>query len=150
MMELLELGFESFQDSEKGIDAYVSVDDDPKTSEFFINDFAIKNSISLVFDKILIPATNWNQEWESSFEVIKVDNFCAIRAPFHAPVLDCLHEIVITPKMSFGTGHHPTTFNGKSDAGHRFYKFNSFGYGFWNWCFGDFGCKIRSFRNYGN
>ncbi len=57
-----------------------------------------------------LPKQNWNALWESNFEPVIVDDFCAIRADFHEPVKDGHHEIIITPKMSFGTGHHATTF----------------------------------------
>ncbi len=57
-----------------------------------------------------IPNQNWNQIWESNFDPVIVENFVAVRADFHQPVKNVDHEIVITPKMSFGTGHHATTF----------------------------------------
>lgn len=53
---------------------------------------------------------NWNEEWEKNFDPVVVENFCAVRAHFHAPITDVQHEILITPKMSFGTGHHATTY----------------------------------------
>jgi ribosomal protein L11 methyltransferase len=53
---------------------------------------------------------NWNQVWESNFDPVVVDDFCAIRADFHPPASGVEHEIIITPKMSFGTGHHATTY----------------------------------------
>lgn len=53
---------------------------------------------------------NWNKVWESNFDPVVVGNFCAIRAEFHQPIQGVKHEIVITPKMSFGTGHHATTY----------------------------------------
>jgi ribosomal protein L11 methyltransferase len=56
-----------------------------------------------------IPHQNWNEVWESNFQPVVVENFCAVRAPFHEPVQDVVHEMVIMPKMSFGTGHHATT-----------------------------------------
>ena len=56
-----------------------------------------------------IQEQNWNKVWESNFEPVIVDDFCAIRAEFHQPIQGVQHEIVITPKMSFGTGHHATT-----------------------------------------
>jgi len=53
---------------------------------------------------------NWNEEWERNFSPVVVEEFCAIRASFHPPQQNVQHEIVITPKMSFGTGHHATTY----------------------------------------
>lgn len=57
-----------------------------------------------------VEPKNWNEEWEQSFEPVVVDDFVAVRAHFHLPIAGVLHEIIITPKMSFGTGHHATTY----------------------------------------
>jgi len=59
---------------------------------------------------ITIEERNWNAEWEQNFHPVIVDEFCAVRAAFHPPITGVEHEIVITPKMSFGTGHHATTY----------------------------------------
>lgn len=56
-----------------------------------------------------IQETNWNEEWEKNFQPVTIGDFCAVRADFHAPIPRVKHEIIITPKMSFGTGHHATT-----------------------------------------
>ena len=66
--------------------------------------FGVSCSVSL------LPDVNWNHIWEANFQPVTVDDFCTIRADFHAPATATKHEIVITPKMSFGTGHHPTTY----------------------------------------
>ena len=70
----------------------------------------VLNEYSLKHERTVLPATNWNQEWEKNFEPVVIDDFCGIRAAFHEPIAQVEHEIVITPKMSFGTGHHATTF----------------------------------------
>lgn len=57
-----------------------------------------------------IAHQNWNEEWEQHFRPVAVDDFCAVRAHFHQPVTGVRHEIIVTPKMSFGTGHHATTY----------------------------------------
>lgn len=57
-----------------------------------------------------VKEENWNAVWEESFQPVMVDDFCAVRAHFHEPVTRVKHEIIITPKMSFGTGHHATTY----------------------------------------
>ncbi len=57
-----------------------------------------------------IKEQNWNELWEKDFQPVVVDDFCAIRAHFHEPITSVQHEIIITPKMSFGTGHHATTY----------------------------------------
>jgi ribosomal protein L11 methyltransferase len=62
------------------------------------------------FQSNTIPEQNWNEEWEQNFQPVVVDDFCAVRAHFHAPISTVKHEIIITPKMSFGTGHHATTY----------------------------------------
>lgn len=87
------------------------------------NVLSILNAFPYSVDEI--EARNWNEEWEKNFEPVVVSDFVAVRAHFHQPVAGVRHEIVITPKMSFGTGHHATTylmmqemqgldFNGKS------------------------------------
>lgn len=62
------------------------------------------------FKKEIIKEENWNQQWEQSIEPIVVNNFVVIRPIFHEPIKNVKHDIIITPKMSFGTGHHATTF----------------------------------------
>lgn len=61
------------------------------------------------FSITTLQEQNWNALWESNFEPVVIDGFCAVRAEFHAPAEGVEHEIIITPKMSFGTGHHATT-----------------------------------------
>ncbi len=105
--ELGSLGFESFEETSQGLTAYI-----PK-SDWHINilhEVQILNSgdFIILYDQEEIEPVNWNKEWESNFEPIDIEQRVSIRAPFHTKGnLD--FNIVIEPKMSFGTGHHETT-----------------------------------------
>jgi len=57
----------------------------------------------------VVAPKNWNAAWEAEYEPVVVPGWCTVRAAFHPPSTDTAHDIVITPKMSFGTGHHATT-----------------------------------------
>jgi len=105
--ELSEKAFESFIETETGISAYVQKD---LWSENILEDIQILDNsefnISYTFEEI--EQVNWNEEWEKNFEAIEVDGKCHVRAPFHEKT-NAEFDIVIEPKMSFGTGHHETT-----------------------------------------
>lgn len=101
---LSEIGFEGFEENEKLLKAYI-----PKNDFVEEHTKSILDSQALAYSKSVINQKNWNEEWETGFEPVTIGNFCAIRASFHAPVPEMLHDIIITPKMSFGTGHHATT-----------------------------------------
>ena len=105
--ELSQLGFDSFQEHENGISAYV---DSKISSEIDLKDIQIFNTqeFKISFEITSVEKQNWNIKWESNFDPIYVDNICCVRAPFH-PKSDYKYDLVIEPKMSFGTGHHETT-----------------------------------------
>lgn len=107
--ELSEAGFDAFQENETGFDAYAEGD---SFSEAIVNEvksrYSATTPLSFSFQKI--AKRNWNEEWEKSYEPIDVDGKCLIRAEFHKPEKKYPYEIIITPKMSFGTGHHQTTY----------------------------------------
>ncbi len=105
--ELGALGFESFVETEEGVTAYIQKKDWHST---ILNEVFILNSgeFEITFSYEEIEQTNWNIEWEKNFNPIQVDKKVSVRAPFHEnPNLE--YDIVIEPKMSFGTGHHETT-----------------------------------------
>ena len=104
---LSDLPFESFEPTEQQILAYL-----PKKScdtAFYtqLNDLHAQWSFSYTVSEI--AAQNWNALWESNFQPIRIRNLCVIRADFHDPVDEVQHDIVINPRMAFGTGHHATT-----------------------------------------
>ena len=105
--ELGEKAFESFTETETGIDAFVQKDlwDATILDDVFILQSS-EFTINYTFEEI--EQVNWNEEWEKNFEPIEVDGKCHVRAPFH-PKTEAEFDIVIEPKMSFGTGHHETT-----------------------------------------
>jgi len=100
-------GFESFVETPDGVIAYIQKSDH---FEAILDSVQILNSeeFEITYDFETIAQTNWNAEWEKNFNPILVDDQCAIRAPFHEP-FDVKYDIIIEPKMSFGTGHHETT-----------------------------------------
>ena len=108
MVELMDLGFEGFEDTAHGLKAYI-----PKAN---VEMGALRGlrvakdpHCRITYTTREVPDENWNASWESSFQPIEVDGRVHIRAGFHPPVDSFEHELVITPKMAFGTGHHDTT-----------------------------------------
>ena len=105
--ELGAINFESFVNTDAGLQAYIQEADFVKEEleELFI----LQNpDFSIQMEVLTIEQQNWNAEWEKNFEAIEVDGKCVVRAPFHE-AKEVEFDIVIEPKMSFGTGHHETT-----------------------------------------
>nr|WP_299384621.1 50S ribosomal protein L11 methyltransferase [Allomuricauda sp.] len=105
--ELGQAGFESFVEEDAKLLAYVLKDD---WNEQILDDIQTLHhpGVRIVFEQKEIAQQNWNAEWESNFHPILVEGRCMVRAPFHEPQ-EVEYDIVIEPKMSFGTGHHETT-----------------------------------------
>jgi ribosomal protein L11 methyltransferase len=105
--ELGYAGFESFVETETGVTAYIQKEE---WDESILDDIQILNSEEFQIDFTFndIEQVNWNAEWEKNFNPIIVDDVCSVRAPFHEKP-NTQYDIIIEPKMSFGTGHHETT-----------------------------------------
>jgi ribosomal protein L11 methyltransferase len=105
--ELAELDFESFVENEDGVSAYIQKE---LYREGSLKDVYILQSDEFTIDYTIeeIDQVNWNEAWEKNFEPIVVEGICHVRAPFHDKT-DAVYDLVIEPKMSFGTGHHETT-----------------------------------------
>ena len=103
--ELSEIKFHGFQEADNMLSAFIE--------EGFFTECTLQCALSrfnLNYTIKLITESNWNEQWEKEFSPVIVDSFVAVRAEFHSPIKNVEHEIIITPKMSFGTGHHATTY----------------------------------------
>lgn len=107
--ELAAIGFDSFLETDSGLEAYVplALFDRDSFDEVIAT---YREPASLTVAEGIVPKVNWNEEWEKNYDPIEVDRLVYVRASFHAPQPGFQYEIVINPKMSFGTGHHATTF----------------------------------------
>jgi len=107
--QLAYQGFNSFLENEEGLKAYIPESDFNFESVKNLADVLMYKDL-IEFSYKLIKEKNWNKSWEKSFEPVVIGNQCIVRAPFHNPPEKYKYDIVIEPKMSFGTGHHTTTF----------------------------------------
>ncbi len=107
--QLAEMGFESFSDNEPGLCAYIKAPDYSIEKESFLKELFLPEGVKIKYHIERIKGENWNAKWESDFEPIVVNGRCLVRASFHRGMPDIDYEIIIDPKMSFGTGHHQTT-----------------------------------------
>jgi ribosomal protein L11 methyltransferase len=104
MAMLSTLDFIGFEETEEGLVAYM------EESAYHEEEVkSIADTWNLSYTAETIEKRNWNEEWEKNFEPVIIDGFCSVRAYFHPRPDNVEYDIVITPKMSFGTGHHATT-----------------------------------------
>src|SRR5689334_21902913 len=103
--QLNEIGFNGFEEGENSLIAFI---DEQNFDENSLQEIISTHHLS--YQKNFIQQRNWNEEWERNLEPVIVDDFVVVRAEFHQPIKNVEHEIIITPKMSFGTGHHATTY----------------------------------------
>jgi len=102
--QLSAAGANGFEEEKSLLKAFISNEDyNESESREIIEKNGLKYSVSV------IEEINWNAEWEANFKPVQVGNFCTVRAAFHEANSSVKHDIIITPKMSFGTGHHATT-----------------------------------------
>lgn len=106
---LAEIGYESFVPDSSGLTAYIRKEDfSPIALDHVIREFPMDTAISPSHS--VVEGQDWNAEWEKNyFKPIVIDNLCAIHSSFHKDVPACKYDILIDPKMAFGTGHHATT-----------------------------------------
>jgi ribosomal protein L11 methyltransferase len=109
---LSQAGFEGFEEEPFKLHAFIpeSLFEVSKVEKIIAEIKGMADPYHIFFNTEIIEPRNWNAEWEKDFEPVVVENFCAIRAGFHQPFQDLPVDLIITPKMSFGTGHHATTY----------------------------------------
>ncbi len=104
---LSERAFESFEEQDGGIAGYIREESFDTAERTYLRELADTHGLNP--DITLIPGQNWNEVWESNFHPVRIRDFCAVRASFHPAQQGVRHELVIDPRMAFGTGHHETT-----------------------------------------
>jgi ribosomal protein L11 methyltransferase len=109
---LSHAGFEGFEEEPRKLTAYIpeSLYEVSHVEQIIAEIKGVADPFHTLFKTETIEPRNWNAEWEKDFEPVIVNDFCSVRAHFHKPLPGVTHDLVITPKMSFGTGHHATTF----------------------------------------
>lgn len=104
---LAEIGFSAFEETANGVNAYIEA---PQYDEDQLGEMlGLLDSDSVEWKTKMIPAKNWNAQWESDYDAVHVGKFCQIVPSFQTPLSGFSYTVLIDPKMSFGTGHHDTT-----------------------------------------